>query len=121
VPDELITVAETPTFIRQAQAIWSDEERGALIEYIARSPEAGDVIPETGGIRKLRWTRPGKGKPGGARVVYFFYDRKSPLYLLMAYEKAARDDIPPEAKKTLREFASRIKSANRSRIQRRSR
>jgi hypothetical protein len=121
VPTELITVAETQSFIRQAESVWNEEERGVFIDYIARNPEAGDVIPDTGGIRKVRWGRQGSGKRGGTRIIYFFYDRSAPIYLLMVYAKSVRDDISPEAKKTLREFAMRIKLANRSGTERKNR
>jgi len=50
-PVRLITIAETPLFVRQAEKIWSDEEREEFVNYIAGDPEAGDVIPETGGVR----------------------------------------------------------------------
>jgi hypothetical protein len=59
---ELITVAETLTFMRQAEGVWNDEEREAFVDFIARNPEAGDVIPETGGVRKIRWSMQGKGQ-----------------------------------------------------------
>jgi hypothetical protein len=108
-----ITVAETPTFIRQAESLWSDEEREAFVEFIARNPEAGDVIPETGGVRKVRWSMQGRGKRGGARVIYFFYDRSVPIYLLLVYAKGASENISPEAKKLVRELAARIKQAQR--------
>jgi hypothetical protein len=54
-----ITVAETPLFSRQAREVWDDAELEAFIDFIARNPEEGDLIPETGGVRKIRWTRPG--------------------------------------------------------------
>ena len=107
---EFITVAETPTFIRQAESIWNDEERAAFVEFIARNPEAGNVIPETGGVRKVRWAMQGRGKRGGTRVIYFFHSRDVPIYLLMVYTKGA---ISPEAKKVVRQFAARIKQAQR--------
>lgn len=66
-----VTVVELPIFQRQARDVWDDAEREVFIDYIARNPEAGDVIPETGGVRKVRWTRQGSGKRGGTRVVYF--------------------------------------------------
>jgi len=50
-----ITVAETAVFVRQSADVWSDEERLSFVDFIARNPEAGDVIPETGGVRKARW------------------------------------------------------------------
>ncbi len=80
-----ITVAETLTFVRQADDVWSDDEREAFVDFIARNPEAGDVIRDGGGVRKVRWSRQGSGKRGGARVIYFFHDQDMPLYLLMVY------------------------------------
>jgi hypothetical protein len=76
-----ITVAET-LFIRQAADVLSDEERSTFVDFIARNPEAVDVIPETGGVRKIRWSRQGSGKRGGVRVAYFYYRSDVPLYLL---------------------------------------
>ena len=66
---KLITVAETPLFVKQAEAVWADAEREAFVDFIARNPAAGDVIPETGGVRKIRWARAATGKRGGARVI----------------------------------------------------
>jgi hypothetical protein len=68
----LVTVAETKLFIRQAASVWDDRDRESFVNFIAANPEAGDVIPETGGVRKVRWARSGTGKSGGARVIYFF-------------------------------------------------
>jgi hypothetical protein len=90
------------------------------VDFIARNPEAGDVIPETGGVRKIRWRMQGRGKRGGSRVIYFFYDRAAPIYLLMVYAKGVSENISPEAKKLVREFAARIKQAHRRRETRRS-
>ena len=89
----LLTVVETTIFLRQAEKIWSEEERAALVDHIARNPEIGDVIPDTGGVRKMRWGRAGGGKRGGARVVYFYHHADAPLYLLLAYAKAQREDM----------------------------
>jgi hypothetical protein len=80
-------VAETPLFVRQADSIWNEQEREEFVNYIARNPEAGDVIPESGGVRKVRWGRAGDGKRGGARVIYFYHDDTRPLYLLLVYAK----------------------------------
>lgn len=55
-----VTVVETPTFLRQADAIWEEGERQALVDFIARNPESGDIIPGTGGVRKVRWARAGR-------------------------------------------------------------
>ena len=93
VPKAPITVAETPLFVRQAATIWDEAEHDAFVTFIASNAMAGDVIPDTGGVRKMRWSRAGSGKRGGARVIYFYHDARRPLYLLMAYAKARREDL----------------------------
>jgi hypothetical protein len=105
-----ITVAEMPLFIRQASDVWDDAEREAFIEFIARNPEQGDLIPETGGVRKIRWVRPGSGKRGGARVIYFYHNGDRPLYLLMVYAKARQENLTAEEKKAVRKLAAILKS-----------
>jgi hypothetical protein len=111
----LITVAETPLFMRQAERIWSHAEHDEFVDYIAGNPEAGDVVPETGGIRKVRWSREGAGKRGGVRVVYFFHDLDRPLYLLMIYAKARKEDLSAVEKRTVRQLAAVLKVRTRSR------
>ena len=109
VPDKLITVAETPLFVRQAAEVWDEAGREAFVEFIARNPEAGDVIPETNGVRKIRWARSGTGKRGGARVIYFYHNAGRPLYLLMVYAKARKEDLSPEEKRAVRALATVLK------------
>lgn len=87
------TVAETAVFIRYAAEIWSDAERQEFINFIAANPEAGDIIRGSGGCRKVRWSRQGVGKRGGARVIYFLApDGK--VWLLIVYAKAKFDNLP---------------------------
>jgi hypothetical protein len=105
-----IAVAETPLFVRQAEKIWTEAERETFIDFIARNPEAGDIIPETGGIRKIRWSRAGTGKRGGTRVIYFYLDRQRPIYLLMIYAKARQENLDADEKRELRKFATIIKA-----------
>jgi hypothetical protein len=69
-----ITVAETLPFLRAAARLWDEDERNAFVDYIALNPDAGDVIPDSGGIRKVRWSRSGTGRRGGVRVIYFYHD-----------------------------------------------
>jgi hypothetical protein len=107
--DQLITVAETALFVRQAETVWSDAEREEFVSYIAANPAAGDVIPETGGVRKIRWNRKGVGKRGGVRVVYFYADPGRPLYLLMVYAKSRKEDLSAEEKRTVRSITSTLK------------
>ena len=65
----MYTVVETPTFAADAAELWSEEDRGAFCAFLAANPQAGDMIPSTGGCRKVRWSRPGMGKRGGVRVI----------------------------------------------------
>lgn len=108
-----VTVVETPQFLRQAEGVWAADERAGFIDFIARNPEAGDLIPETGGVRKIRWRRQGSGKRGGVRVIYFYHSANAPVFLLMVYAKAVREDVSPDAKKALADFAVRIKRSLR--------
>jgi hypothetical protein len=64
-----------------------------LVDYLAYNPTSGDLIPGTGGVRKLRWGLEGRGKRGGARVVYFHHDAGMPLFALTAYAKNERADL----------------------------
>ncbi len=89
------TVAETEIFQRYAASIWSDDERTAFIDWIAENPLAGDVISGAGGCRKVRWSRPGMGKRGGARVIYFNGDDDR-VWLLIVYAKVKFDNLPAE-------------------------
>lgn len=89
------TVAETEIFQRYAAAIWSDIERLEFIEWIAANPLAGDVIPGSGGCRKVRWGRSGMGKRGGARVIYYNV-QDGRIWLLIAYAKAKFDNLPAD-------------------------
>ena len=106
-----ITVVETQAFARSAAKVWNEEDLAALVDHVARNPEGGDVIPGTGGVRKMRWSRPGSGKRGGARVVYFYYRPDCPLYLLLAYAKAQASDLSADEKKAVAAFAAAIKAA----------
>lgn len=90
------TVIETPTFQKQADAVWSAQDREAFIDFIAESPDAGDVIPGTDGARKVRWQRAGTGKRGGARVIYFHLVGDEVVLLVMVYAKAGRQNVKPK-------------------------
>ena len=70
-----------------------DDERAILVDYLARNPTVGDLVPGTGGVRKLRWALGGRGKRGGARVIYYFHSEAIPLFALTAYAKNERADL----------------------------
>jgi len=109
----LITVAETLPFLRQAAGLWSEAEHDAFVNYIAANPQAGDVIPDSGGIRKVRWSRSGTGKRGGVRVIYFYHDGTTPLYLLLIYAKAQRENWTQEEKRRAQAMTASLKQAHR--------
>ncbi|HEY0955333.1 MAG TPA: DNA-binding protein [Roseateles sp.] len=89
------TVIETPTFQKQAAKLWDDAERVEFIDWIAAHPTAGDVIPGAEGARKVRWSRSGSGKSGGARVIYFNLSDEEVVLLVAVYAKAALGNMSP--------------------------
>jgi len=101
----VITVAETSEFSGRAGKLLSEEERNELIYFLALRPKSGVVMEGTGGIRKLRWAREGKGKSGGVRIVYFFHSEKMPLYLLTVYGKNEKDDLSDSERNELAKLA----------------
>ncbi len=107
------TVAETPTFTRQADKLFSEDEKRELIDFLAENPMAGDLIPGTGGVRKLRFAAAGRGKRGGARVIYFYGGEDMPIYALLAYAKSARTDLSPAERRAVAGIAAAIKSAGK--------
>jgi len=98
----MFTVVETPIFQQYSEEVWTDTEREAFIAWLATNPDAGDVIPGTGGLRKVRWKRAGMGKRGGARVIYFNQLDHGVIWLLIVYAKAKFDNLPTT-------FLSRLK------------
>ncbi|MYG80968.1 MAG: addiction module toxin RelE [Gemmatimonadetes bacterium] len=109
------TVAETPTFSRQADKLFSEDERRELIDYLAENPSAGDPIPGTGGVRKLRFAVPGQGKSGGARVIYFYGGDRMPIYALLAYAKSVQTDLRPAERRAVATIVQALKSAAKER------
>ena len=89
----LITVGEMPEYVRRATKLLSESERSELIDHVAANPRAGDLVQGTGGIRKLRWARGGRGKSGGLRVIYYFHSEALPLYLLTMFGKGEKADL----------------------------
>ncbi len=97
----MITVAETEPFQWKVGRLLTEDEKAELIAYLAMNPNAGVLIQGTGGIRKLRWARSGRGKSGGVRVIYYFHNEELPLYLLVLFGKNEKANISMEEKKLL--------------------
>lgn len=99
----MYTIIETPMFTADAKTLWTEDERGAFCSWLVQNPEAGDVIPGSGGCRKVRWTRTGSGKSGGVRVIYFNRLANGQIWLLVIYAKAVRGSIPAHLLKAIKE------------------
>jgi hypothetical protein len=91
----MLTVVETSFFARRAAKLLSIEDHEELLLQLALHPGAGDEIPGTGGVRKVRFGAKGKGKSGGVRAVYYFYDADNPLYAIFLYGKNEQADLTP--------------------------
>ena len=107
------TVAETPIFTRQTEKLFSEEEKAAVIQFLAENPLAGDEIVGTGGVRKVRFAASGRGKSGGARIIYYYLDGEMPLYALLAYPKNAKTNLTPDEKKAVRALVAALKRTRR--------
>lgn len=89
----MITVAEVPEYIREAEKLLSVSERQDIVNYLSAHPKSGDLIEGTGGVRKLRWGRGGRGKSGGVRVIYYYHSEVMPLYLLAMFAKSEQANL----------------------------
>lgn len=103
----MYTIIETHTFKRYAREIWQEDECQEFIVWIAENPLTGDVIPGTNGLRKVRWSRSGMGKRGGARVIYYNLLGDGCIWLLIAYTKAKFDNLPVDFLNQLKEAVNR--------------
>lgn len=97
------SVIETPIFTKR---------RAELIRLLAENPRQGDVIPGTGGVRKLRFAGSGRGKRGGVRVIWYVASDRIPVYALLIYGKNEQDDLTPDQKKAMTSMVERIKRSD---------
>ena len=93
---------ETSFFSRQVGELLADEELNALQWYLLANPDSGDVIPGSGGLRKLRWAGSGRGKRGGLRVIYYWHVPHSVILLLLAYPKNEQENLTSAQIKALK-------------------
>ena len=101
----MLTFIELQGFSKRRQVLLPDDEFRAFQEILINDPEAGDTISGTGGFRKIRWSRPGTGKRGGVRVIYYNVTIKGRIYLALIYPKNEQDELSQEQKKMLRQVA----------------
>ena len=92
---------ETPIFAREVSAFLKDEEYRSLQLALLFRPQQGDLIPGSGGLRKLRWGFHGKGKRGGCRVIYYWAKKQDAIYMLFVYPKSKQEDLTPAQIKEL--------------------
>ena len=104
---------ELKLFTRQSQGRLTDAESKALTDYVAVRPDAGDLIPDAGGARKLRWSASGHGKSGGARVITYWHCAGCPAYLLFIYLKNERENLSRSEIARLRSACKELADAHR--------
>ena len=104
-----ITVLQLPKFKAEATELIGVAGIEGVAVYLIDHPDAGNVIPGAGGARKLRWAAKGKGKRGGARVVYLYVVIAARIYLLRCYAKSIRTDLTADEKRELRQIAAHLK------------
>ena len=104
-----ITVLQLPKFKAEAKELLGTDGIEAVAVYLIDHPDAGDVIPGTGGVRKLRWPAKGRGKRGGARIIYVYVLIAARVYLLRCYAKSIKTDLTAGEKKELRQIAAHLK------------
>jgi hypothetical protein len=111
------TVIETPAFLASsADEAVDEEEREAIISFLAKHPDAGDVMQGTGGARKVRFRGRGKGKSGGYRVITFYAAKDIPVFLLDIYGKGSRADLSQAERNELRKTLTALPRVWRERM-----
>ena len=109
------TVVETPGYLKVAEAIFTNSEREAIVAMVAADPECGELIPGTGGFRKVRVARSGMGKRGGARAIYILRNESFPIFLITAYAKNRKENLSRQERNELAKRADEIFANYRSR------
>jgi len=95
---------ESAAFTKRLRDVLDDDAYAEFQTHLAIHPDAGAVIQGAGGLRKVRWAASGRGKRGGARVIYYFADEKAQIWLLLIYAKNAKDDLSAAEKRQLKEL-----------------
>ena len=95
---------EAPAFTRRVSSYLTDDQYRELQNWLASNPDSGDLIPRSGGFRKLRWADPrrGKGRRGGLRIIYYYFPTDHQIWLMTLYNKAEAADLTPGETKALK-------------------
>lgn len=96
---------ETSVFTNQVTQLIDDESYRSLQNHLVRAPESGDLVPRSGGLRKIRWQASGRGKRGGLRVIYYLQSNDR-IYLLFAYPKNVQENLTPQQTQKLRDLVA---------------
>ena len=99
-----MVVIETPIFTRRIQDILGNDEYRLLQAQLVQRPDAGKIIPGSGGLRKLRWSASGRGKRGGARVIYYWFVSDEAILMLYAFPKNEQEDLTPDQLRQLKKI-----------------
>ena len=99
----MFTFIETRMFAQLADEYLGDDGLRALQAYLLQHPQSGDVIRGSGGVRKMRWSLPGRGKSGGIRVIYYLRSRQGEIWLLTLYAKNVKESIPGPVLRKIKE------------------
>ena len=99
---------ETSVFTRRVTTLRSDDEYAALQQALVDNPIAGDLMPGSGGLRKVRWRIEGRGKRGGAGVIYYYMFSRDQFYMLLIYGKNEQDDLSAEQLRALKKAVEAI-------------
>ena len=97
-----VVFIETPTFTKRVLELLDDEQYAALQTKLARQPDAGPLIPGSGGMRKIRWAAGGRGKRGGVRLIYYWWVARDRISMLLVYPKNEQDNLSADQVKQLR-------------------
>ncbi len=100
-------IIETSIFTKQVNKILSDDEYRLLQNLLILKPDLGKIIPDSGGLRKVRWSGVGKGKRGGSRIIYYWFKNKRIILMLLIYKKSESGDLTKEQVKVLRKVVEK--------------
>jgi hypothetical protein len=102
-----MVIIETPIFTKRIQELITDDEYRLLQTHLVNRPDVGQIIPGSGGLRKLRWSAGGHGKRGGIRSIYYWFVSQDIILVLYAYPKNEQDNLTPEQLKQLKKIVEK--------------